>query len=202
MIYILFLLLGIAPTVCAMEAENTPKFSTEETSSKAQGRKPLQRLDPNVPIRASIPTCLNLGSWGYTLTETLEMRRSCLTRFESTYVSEINFLGDAGLFDGRLLKENKTVYNKDVMQTLHGIFTTDTCGGGSIPSDFKYNTVSFFEDLDAFKKLIKERESQTAEIKALLEEIQIPFHFALWMTTYYWNHKAEYLQKIREEASK
>ncbi len=196
--YILFLLLGIAPDVCAMEAENTPKFSTEETSSKAQGRKPLQRIDPNVPRRASVPTCLNLGSWGYTLAENLEIRRNFLTRFKSTYFSEIVSLGDAGLFDGRLLKENKTLYNKDVMQTLHGIFTTDTCGGGSIPSDFKYNTVSFFEDLDAFKKLIKERESQPAEIRAFLEEIQLPFHLVLWMTTYYWNHKEEYVQELRD----
>lgn len=144
----------------------------------------------------SHPTCLHPKPWGgYTLPEMLEMRRNCLNGFMANFESEIIFLNDKGLFAG----EVKT-YDPEVMRFLHKIFTNEGRGENwsNIPLALQRYPNDLFKDMDGLWALIKSRDSQPEpEVRTLLEEMRQPFRAVQWCATYYWNHRATYIQNLK-----
>lgn len=177
--HVFFLLfLGVAPAMWAM---NTAEVEAIETS-----RKTLQSLKS-----ASRSTCLNINAIdGYPLIETLKIRRSCLKDFASRYNSEIDALDELGLFQGQV-----TSYNERVMHLLHQIFDPEVNKENkhNISADFFFKRSNFIKDMNELKKLIKEKDNQTTQIRDILEEMQAPLYVVIWMTSYYSSHEHEYL---------
>ncbi len=160
------------------------------------------RADPNVQPTVgqkweiSHPTCLHPKSWGGdTLAEMLETRNNCLNGFVETFQSDIQVLDEKELFAGHV----KT-YDIEIMKILHKIFTNEGRGENwsNIPLAFQNYPNDFFKDMDGLWALIKSRESQPEpEVRALLEEMLPPFLAVRWCATYYWNHRATYIQNLK-----
>lgn len=160
------------------------------------------RADPNAQptvgqkLVISHPTCLHPKPWGGdTLAEMLETRNNCLNGFVETFESEIISLNDKGLFAG-----NVKTYDPEIMRILHKIFTNEGRGENwsNIPLAFQNYPNDFFKDMDGLWVLIKSRDSQPEpEVRALLEKMRQPFRAVQWCVTYYWNHRATYIQNLK-----
>jgi hypothetical protein len=131
---------------------------------------------------------------GDTLAEMLETRNNCLIGFVETFQSDIQALDEMELFAGHV----KT-YDPKIMKILHKIFTNEGRGEtwSNIPLAFQRYPNDFFKDMDGLWALIKSRESQPEpEVRVLLEEMLNPFLVVRWCATYYWNHRATYIQNL------
>jgi hypothetical protein len=181
------LLLGLVPAVWAMEET--------EVAATGEARQPLgeRQIDVNrfAGRKVVYESCLNIDAKdGYSLEETLKIRRNCLKGFVEEHIKDIKSLGRLGLFVGQI-----TSYNEEAMTILRRIFSNDGDKEnlpGSISSDFLRHSTDFFKDLDDLRTLIKDKDTQPTEIKNILEEMHKHFHFVNWMATYYWNHHDEY----------
>lgn len=144
----------------------------------------------------SHPTCLHPKPWGGdTLAEMLETRSNCINGFIETFQSDIRVLDEKELFTGSV----KT-YDSEIMRILHKIFTNEGRGENwsNIPLAFQKYPNDFFKDMDGLWSLIKSRDTQPdSEARALLEEMLHPFLAVRWCATYYWNHRATYIQNLK-----
>lgn len=187
----IYLLLGLVPAMWAME----------ETAA-VETRRPLEerQIDVNrfAGRKVVYESCLNIDAKdGYSLEETLRIRRNCLKGFVQEHINNIKTLGSLGLFMGEI-----TSYNEEAMTVLRRIFSNDGDKEnlpGSIPSDLLRHSTDFFKDLDDLRALIKDKDTQPTEIKNILEEMHKHFHFVNWMATYYWDHHNEYVTRHQKK---
>lgn len=165
---------------------------SEALATKENNEEHHKRQD----IVISHPTCLHPNPWGGdTLAEMLEVRNNCLNSFLTTFSIEIGTLNKKGLFAGKVKD-----YDSKIMLILHKIFTNEGCGENlsNIPLAFKQYPDDFFRDMDDLWRLIKSRESQSSpEVTAQLEKMLSPFVAVRWCATYYWNHRATYIQSLK-----
>lgn len=180
--YILSLLLGLTPVVWGMEEAAA---TGEETRQQL-----VERRVGVAGLKVSYSTCLNTNAQdGYSLSSTLEIRRNCLKHFAATHITEIEALRSLGLFKGEI-----SSYSEEAMSILHGIFSNDNKENlpRSIPGDFLHHPTDFINDLINLRNLIKGINTQSEQIKSILETMRADFIRLNWMIVYYQNHLDEY----------
>ncbi len=188
--YITVLFLGLTSSVCGMEYSVVTENENSKSLPHAQRRHTKQILDVRQNIESAYPTCLNVGvEDGYSLEETLKIRRSCLQYFTTCYPSEIILLKGLGLFKGAL-----TSYNQDAMDIISRVFGNSEDKENQIsiiPEHFRSHHDAFLKDLNALKKLIQNAKIQPEPCKTILNEMRKDFLYVNWMVAYY----SEYFDK-------
>ncbi len=188
--------LGLTSSVCGMEYSVVAENETSKPLPLAERRHTKQILDVRQNMGSSYPTCLNVSvEDGYSLEETLKIRRSCLQYFTTCYLAEISLLKGFGLFKGEL-----TSYNQDAMNIINRIFGNDGDKENQIsiiPEHFRSHHDAFLKDLNDLKKLIQNAKIQPEPCKTILNEMRKDFLYVNWMVAYYSEHFDEYITHHR-----